>query len=79
VLRAPEAGKGFKLYLSTQEKVIGAALTQEDGRKEFAAAYVSRRLLDAERPGIVSSKSCAYLCIMRVLNLDLISCQVHAL
>jgi hypothetical protein len=42
VLRAPKSGQGFKLYLSAQEKVIGAALTQEDGKREFVIAYVSR-------------------------------------
>jgi hypothetical protein len=31
-----------------QDKVIGAMLTQEDGKKEFMVACVSRRLLEAE-------------------------------
>jgi hypothetical protein len=44
VLRAPVSGQNFKLYIAAQEKVIGAALTQEDSGKEFAMAYVSRRL-----------------------------------
>jgi hypothetical protein len=48
VLHAPKHGKGCKLYISTQEHVIGAALTQVDEGKEFATSYLSRRLLDAE-------------------------------
>jgi hypothetical protein len=44
VLRAPVSGQNFRLYIAAQEKVIGAALTQEDSGKEFAMAYVSQRL-----------------------------------
>jgi hypothetical protein len=48
VLKAPSIGKEFKLYISTQENVVGGALTQEDNGKKFVIAYISRRLLDAE-------------------------------
>jgi hypothetical protein len=47
VLKAPSIGKEFKLYISTQENVVGGALTQDNG-KEFVVAYISQRLLDAE-------------------------------
>jgi hypothetical protein len=35
VLWAPRVSEAFKLYIATQERVIGAALTQEGG-VEFA-------------------------------------------
>jgi hypothetical protein len=41
VLRAPKANKEFKLYISAQERLIGAAFTQEDAGMEFTVAYVS--------------------------------------
>jgi hypothetical protein len=48
VLRAPKIGNPFKMYIATQEWVIGAVLLQEEDGKEFPVAYVSRRLLDDE-------------------------------
>jgi hypothetical protein len=48
VLRAPNVGKPFRLYIVTQEYVIGDVLTQEEGGKEFVVAYISRRLVNAE-------------------------------
>jgi hypothetical protein len=48
VLRAPEIGGAFKLHVAATNKVIGAILAQEDAGKEFAVAYMSRRMLDAE-------------------------------
>jgi hypothetical protein len=48
VLRALKAGEACKLYIATQERAIGAALTQEDKGKEFVVAYLSRRLVDVE-------------------------------
>jgi hypothetical protein len=41
VLRAPKVGRSFRLYITAKEKMIGAALTQEDGDKEFTVSYVS--------------------------------------
>jgi hypothetical protein len=41
VLRAPKAGNSLKMYISTQERVIGAVLLQEEDGKEFPVAYVS--------------------------------------
>jgi hypothetical protein len=48
MLRAPKAGNPFKMYIATQEWVIGAVLLLEEDGKEFPVAYVSQRLLDAE-------------------------------
>jgi hypothetical protein len=41
VLRALKAGNTFKMYIATQERVIGAVLLQEEEGKEFPVAYVS--------------------------------------
>jgi hypothetical protein len=48
MLRAPNAGNSFKMYIAAQEWVIGAILLQEEDSKEFPIAYVSGHLLDAE-------------------------------
>jgi hypothetical protein len=61
VLRAPKAGTPFKMYISAQERVIGAVLLQEEGGKEFLVAYVSRCLLDAETRYVFVEKLCLYL------------------
>jgi hypothetical protein len=61
VLRALKSGQGFKLYLSAQEKVIGAALMQEDGKREFVIASVSQRMLDAETRYNFIEKLCLLL------------------
>jgi hypothetical protein len=47
MLRAPKVGNPFKMYIATQEWVIGAVLLQEEDGKEFLVAYMSRHLLDA--------------------------------
>nr|ABA97058.1 retrotransposon protein, putative, unclassified [Oryza sativa Japonica Group] len=48
VVRAPKAEKPFRLYIASEDKVIGAVLTQEEDGKEYIITYLSRRLLDAE-------------------------------
>jgi hypothetical protein len=48
MLRAPKVGNPFKMYIATQEQVIGAVLLQEEDGKEFSVAYISQHLLDAE-------------------------------
>jgi hypothetical protein len=48
VLKAPQSGVPFRLYVAAENDVIGAILTQEADRKEHIITYVSRRLLDAE-------------------------------
>jgi hypothetical protein len=58
VLRAPKAGNPFKMYIATQEWVIGAVLLQEENGKEFSVSYVSRRLLDAETRYVFLEKLC---------------------
>ena len=42
VLRAPKHGESFTLYVAAEEKVIGAALTQETEGKEYAVTYLIR-------------------------------------
>ena len=61
VLRAPKTGVPFKIYVAAQERVMGAVLTQEDNGKEFAVAYISRRLLDAKSRHVHLEKLCLAL------------------
>jgi hypothetical protein len=61
VRQAPRAGRGFRLYIATQEHVIGTALTQSDEGKEFLVAYLSRRLIDAETRYMPIEKLCLSL------------------
>nr|AAX95307.1 Retrotransposon gag protein, putative [Oryza sativa Japonica Group]ABA93246.1 retrotransposon protein, putative, unclassified [Oryza sativa Japonica Group] len=56
VVRAPKAGKPFRLYIASEDKVIGAVLTQEEDGKEYIITYLSRRLLDAETWPILSGR-----------------------
>jgi ribonuclease HI len=48
VLKAPQAGVSFRLYIAAEDKVIGAVMTQETEGKEHVVTYLSRRLVDAE-------------------------------
>ena len=49
VLKAPQVGAPFRLYIAAEDKVIGAVLTQETKGKEHVVTYLSRRLVDACR------------------------------
>jgi hypothetical protein len=48
VLKAPQAGVSFRLYVIAEDKVIGVVLTQETEGKEHVVTYLSRRLVDDE-------------------------------
>jgi hypothetical protein len=48
VLKAPQAGVSFWLYVIAEDKVIGVVLTQETEGKEHVVTYLSRRLVDDE-------------------------------
>jgi ribonuclease HI len=48
VLKAPQSGVPFRLYVAAKNDVIVAVLTQEAEGKEHVITYVSRRLLDVE-------------------------------
>jgi hypothetical protein len=61
MLRAPKTGNPFKMYIATQECVIGAVPLQEEDGKEFSVAYVSRRLVDAETRYVFMEKLCLSL------------------
>jgi hypothetical protein len=41
VLRASRIGEAFRLYVATQQEVVGVALTQESGGKEHVVAYLN--------------------------------------
>jgi hypothetical protein len=48
VLKAPQTGVPFRLYIAAEDKVIGVVQTQETEGKEHVMTYLSRRLVDAE-------------------------------
>ena len=61
VLVPPQYGKPFRLYLSTDDTVIGSALSQEFEGKERVIYYLSRRMVDAETRYSAIEKLC--LCL----------------
>jgi ribonuclease HI len=48
VLKAPQVGVSFRLYVVAEDKVIGAVLTQETEGMEHVVTYLSQRLVNAE-------------------------------
>jgi hypothetical protein len=65
------------MYIAAQEQVIGAIVLQEGASKEFLVAYVSRRLLDAEK-WYVFVENFAYLYIVLAPSLGITSFLVLA-
>jgi hypothetical protein len=61
VLKAPQVGVPFRLYIAAEDKVIGAVLTQETGEKKHVVTYLSQRLVDAETRYTFIDKLC--LCL----------------
>jgi hypothetical protein len=61
VLKAPQVGVPFRLYIAAKYKVIGVVLTQETKGKEHVVTYLSRRLVDAETRYTFMEKLC--LCL----------------
>jgi hypothetical protein len=61
VLKAPQVGVHFRLYIAAEDKVIGVVLTQVTGRKEHVVTYLSRRLVDAKTRYTFIEKLC--LCL----------------
>ena len=54
-------GVPFRLYVATEDKVIGAVLTQETEGKEYIITYLSRQLIDAETRYTFIEKLCLSL------------------
>ena len=61
VVRAPKAGMPFRLYIASEDKVIGAVLMQEEDGKDYIITNLSRRLLDAETRYVFIERLC--LCL----------------
>jgi hypothetical protein len=61
VLKAPQAGVPFRLYIAAEDKVIGVVLTQKTERKEHVVTFLSRKLVDAETRYTFIEKLC--LCL----------------
>jgi hypothetical protein len=70
-MKAPMAGISFWLYITAEDAVVGAALTQVMEGKEHIITYLSRRLIDTETRYSFIEKLC-YLCSMLVPNYDII-------
>jgi hypothetical protein len=64
VLKAPQVGVPFILYIVAEDKVIEAVLTRETEGKEHVVTYLSRRLVDAETRYTFIEKLC--LCLFYV-------------
>jgi hypothetical protein len=58
VLKVPQVGVPFRLYIAAEDKVIGAVLMQETGGKEHVVIYLSQRLVDAEMRYTFIAKLC---------------------
>jgi len=79
VLVPPQHGKLFRLYLSTDDTVIGSAIIQEFEGKERVIYYLSRRLVDSETRYSAIKKLCLCLyfsCIKLRHYLLLAKCTV---
>jgi hypothetical protein len=61
VLKAPQVGVPFRLYIATEDKVIRAVLMQETEGKEHVVTYLSWRLVDVELRYTFIEKLC--LCL----------------
>jgi ribonuclease HI len=61
VLKAPQTGVPFRLYIAAEDKVIGVVQTQETEGNEHMMTYLSRRLVDAEMRYTFIEKLC--LCL----------------
>jgi ribonuclease HI len=58
MLKAPNIGQNFKLYMSAQEHVTGAAHMKENDGKEAHVAYVSQNLLVPKTRYVIVEKLC---------------------
>ena len=67
VLKAPKRGIAFRFYVTAEDKVISAVLTQETEGNEYIITYVGRWLIDVETRYTFIEK-CAYLCTMLAPN-----------
>jgi hypothetical protein len=61
VLKAPQVGVPFRLYIAAKDKVIGAILTQVTRGKEHVVTYLSQGLVDAETRYTFIEKLCVCL------------------
>jgi hypothetical protein len=61
MLKVPQVGVSFRLYIAVEDKVFGAALTQETEGKEHVVTNLSRRLVVAETRYTFIEKLC--LCL----------------
>jgi hypothetical protein len=68
VLKALKIGLPFRLFIATENQVIGVVLTQETEGKENVVTYLSRRLVDT-KTRYTLIKNYVYACSMHAPNL----------
>ena len=61
VLKAPNRGVPFRLYVAAEDKISGVVLTQETEGEEYIITYLSRQLVDAETRYTFIEKLCLSL------------------
>jgi hypothetical protein len=86
VIKAPTAGIPFRLYIATEDGIIGVVLTQVMDSKEHIITYLSRRLIDAETRYSFIEKLCLcmfYACskLQHYLlsSTSLVACQANVI
>jgi hypothetical protein len=60
-MKAPLVRIPFRLYITTNDSIIGVVLTQVVDDKEHIITYLSRSLIDAETRYSFIEKFCLYL------------------
>jgi hypothetical protein len=61
VLKEPNSGCPFRLYIIVKNKVIRVILTRDTKGKEHGIIYLSRQLVDAETRYIYIKKLCLFM------------------
>jgi hypothetical protein len=61
VLKAPQVGVPFRLYIAAEDKVIGVVMKQETEGREHEVTYLSQRLVDAKTMYTFIKKLCLRL------------------
>jgi hypothetical protein len=86
VLKAPQIGMSFGLYIAAEDKVIGVVLTQETEGKQDAVTYLSWRLVNVktwytsvEKLFLCLFYACVKLRCYLLSSLGTVSCQTDVI
>jgi hypothetical protein len=78
VMKAPKSGFPSRLYITTEDNVIGSIPTQESEGKEHAITNLVKDWCMLKQ-GTILLRNYVYAYFMHAPNLDITSCQVVAL